>query len=87
MSFALEAFFSSFVLTVDLSAHTIGVLFTKQSPVKMYSGRSPQFSASDFILKFLIHLNLTFVQGDRYGSITSRHPTGPAPFVEEDFCF
>jgi hypothetical protein len=34
-----------------------------------YAFCSVRFSVSRFILKFLIHLDLSFVQGDRYGSI------------------
>jgi hypothetical protein len=43
------------------------------------------------MLRPLIHLDLSFVQGDRYGSICILLPAGiqvrPAPFVEETFFF
>jgi hypothetical protein len=57
---------------VDLTA--IGVLFWKLSPVPMSSRQFPtfcsiRFSLSGFTLRSLIHLNLSFVKDDRYGSI------------------
>ena len=81
---------------VDHCAWTIGVLLRKLSPVSMRARllltfSSISFSAFGFMLRSLIHLDLSCVQGDRYGSIcissTCRHPVRPAPFVEDAFFF
>ena len=77
MSFNLQKSFSFMrfhLLILDLSAWAIGVLFRKLSPVPMSSRLLPtfcsiRFSVSGFTLRSLIHLDLNFVQGDRYGSI------------------
>jgi hypothetical protein len=47
------------------------VMFRKLSPVPMCSKLFPTFSSirfmvSDFMLRFLLHLDLNFVQGDKY---------------------
>ena len=64
------------LLIVDLSAYAtgIGVLFGKLSPVQMCprlfpSFSSIRFSVSGFMLRSLIQLELSYVHGDRYGSI------------------
>jgi hypothetical protein len=49
-------------------------MFKKLSPVPMHSRVFPtlssiRFNASVFMLRHLIHLDLSIVQGDRYGSI------------------
>ena len=64
-------FHEDHLLIHDLSAWAIGVLFKKSSPVLM---NSRQFSISVLLdlvhlLRSLTHLDLTFVQGDRYGFI------------------
>ena len=77
VSFVLQKLFSfmrSHFLKVDLHAQAIRVLFSKLSPVPMCSRQFPTFSSvrlsiSLLIMRSLIHLNLNFVQGDRYGSI------------------
>ena len=58
----------------DLRARTIGVLFRKFSPVPMSSKVFPTFSSNSFSVpglmwRSLIHLHLSFVQGDKKGSI------------------
>jgi hypothetical protein len=62
----------------------------------MRSGLFPTFSSitfsiSSFMLKSLIHMDLSFVQGEKYGYIlhssTCRHPVRPAQFVENAFFF
>jgi hypothetical protein len=50
------------------------VLFRKLTPVPVSSRLFPtfssiRFSVSGFMLRSLIHLDLSFVQGDKYGSI------------------
>jgi hypothetical protein len=77
VSFALQKLFSfmrSHLSIVDLRALAIGVLFRKLSPIptssRLFSSFSSiRFSVSAFTLRSLIHLNLSFVQGDKYGSI------------------
>ena len=67
-----EAFqFHEVSIIVYLSACTVGVLFRKLSPVAMCWRLFPtfssiKFSVSGFMLRALIHLDLSFVQGDRY---------------------
>ena len=73
MSFALQKFFSfrrSHLLIVSLSVYAAGVLFRKWFPVPMRSSVLPTFSSVRFsvtvsILRSLIHLDLSFVHGDR----------------------
>jgi hypothetical protein len=75
--FALQKLFSfmrSHLSIVDLRAWAIGVLFGKISPVLMCSRLfltffSIRFSISGFMWRSLIHLDLSFVQGDKNGSI------------------
>ena len=77
MSFALlklSSFMRSHLSIFDLRARTIGVLFRKFLPVPMSSRlfltfSSITFSVSGFMLRALIHLDLSFVQGDKYGSV------------------
>lgn len=64
----------SHLLIVDLSAWATGVLFRKSSPLPVSSRLFPSFSSirfsvSDFKLRFLVHLDLSFVHGYKYGSI------------------
>jgi hypothetical protein len=52
------------------------VLLRKMSPLPMQFSLLPtfsfiRFSVSGFVLRFLIPLNLCFVQGDRHGSLCS----------------
>ena len=58
------------LLIVDLRAWAIGVLFRNLSPVLMSSSYFPlsllRFSVSSFLL---IYLDLSCVQGDKYGTI------------------
>jgi hypothetical protein len=61
-------------LLVDWSILAIGVLFRKLSSLKCIQGHSPlpppiRFSVTSFKLRTSIHLDLSFVQGDKYGSI------------------
>ena len=77
VSFALQKLFSfrrSHLLIVSLSVCAAGVKFRKWSPVPMHSSVLPtysslRFSVAGFMLRSLIHLDLSFVHGDRYGSI------------------
>jgi hypothetical protein len=59
---------------LDLTAQAIAVLFRKFSPVPISSRLFPTFSSisfsvSGFMWSSLIHLDLTLVQGDKYGSV------------------
>jgi hypothetical protein len=59
-------------LIVDLSACTHDTLFRKTSHVPLTSRLTSIFSSirfSGFILRSLIHLELSFVQGHKFGSI------------------
>ena len=76
--------------------HEAGVLFRKFPPVPMSSRLFPtfsslRFSVSGFMFRSLIHLDLSFVQGDKYGSIfifsTYQQPVRPSSFVEDAFFF
>ena len=77
MSFALQKLFSfrrSHLLIVSLSVCATGVIFRKWSPVSAHSNVLPTFfamrlSVVGFMLRSLIHLDLSFVHGDRYGFI------------------
>ena len=75
MSFALQKLFSSrrsHLLIVSLSVCAAGVLFRKWSPVRsspLPTFSSVRFSVVGFMLRSLIHLDLSFVHGDRYGFI------------------
>ena len=77
VSFASQKLFSlmgSNLSTVDQRARANDALFRKFSPVPMSSRLFPtfcsiRFSVSSFMLRSLIHLDLSFVQGDKYGSI------------------
>jgi len=58
---------------LDLRIWTNGVVFRKSLPVTMSLRLFPtffsiRFSLSGFVLRSLIHLDLSFVQGDKYGS-------------------
>ena len=73
MSFAFQKLFSfrrSHLLIVSLSVCAAGVIFRKWSPVPMRSSVLPtfssiRFSVAGFMLRSLIHLDLSFVHGDR----------------------
>ena len=73
----VEKFFSSirsYLLILDFGAQTIGILFRKLSPVSTSSKPFSSFcsirlSMLDFTLRSLIHLDLSFVQSDKHGSI------------------
>jgi hypothetical protein len=70
----LFSFMRSHLSIVDLIAWATGILFRKLSLVPMCSRlfstfSSIRFSVSVFMLRSLIHLDLSFVQGDKYGSI------------------
>jgi len=77
MSFVLQklsSFMRSHLSILDLRAWAIGVLFRKCTPLRMSSRLFPtfssiRFSVSGFMLRSLIHLDLSFVQGDEYRSI------------------
>ena len=60
------------LLTISLSVCAIGVIFRKRSPVKMGSSVLTTFCSVRFkVVGFMcvICLNVSFVYGDRYGSI------------------
>jgi hypothetical protein len=93
---ALKNIFSfkrSHELIIDLSASAAAVLFRHLSPAPMRSRQfptlsSPRFSMYSFMSWSLIHLDLSFVQGDSYGSIwILLHQLRPASFVEDAFFF
>jgi hypothetical protein len=75
--FALETlcnFMRSHLLILDLTAQAIGVLFRNLSPVPIYSRifttfSSISFTVSGFMWSSSNHLDLSFVQGDKNGSI------------------
>ena len=78
VSFALQKLLSfrrrSYLLIIALSVCATGVIFSKWSPVPMHSRPLPTlpsigFSVTGFMLRSLIHLDLSFVGGNRYGSI------------------
>jgi len=65
----------SHLLILDLRAEAIFVLFRKFSPVPMCLRLFSNFSSinssvSGLMWRFLIHLDLSFVQGDKNGSIS-----------------
>ena len=62
------------LLTFDLKAWAVDVLFRKLSSVTMSSKIfliifSIWFILSSFMLQYWIHLDLSFVQADKYGSV------------------
>jgi hypothetical protein len=77
VSFALQKlcnFMRSHLSILDHTAQAIAVLFRNFSPVPISSRlfltfSSINFSVSGFIWSSLIHLDLSFVQGDKNGSI------------------
>ena len=77
ISFALQkllSFRKSHLLIVALSVCATGVIFRKWSPVPMRSSVLPTFSSMrfsvvGFMLRSLIHVDLSFVHDERYGSI------------------
>ena len=77
VSFALQKLLSfrrSHLFIVALIVCATGVICRKWSPVPMCCRVLPTFSSIRFsvfrlILRSLIHLDLSFVHGDRYGSI------------------
>ena len=77
VSFALQkllSFMWSYLLIIDLSVCATGVLFRKLFPVLIHAKLFLTFSFARvhynwIYVESLIHLNLSFVQGDRYGSI------------------
>ena len=77
VSFALQKlcnFIRSHLSILDLTAQTIAVLFRNFSPVPIYSRLFPtffsiRFVVSGFMWMSLIHLDLSFVQGDKKSNI------------------
>ena len=77
MFFALQKLFSfrrSHLLIVSLSVCATGVIFRKWPSMPLCSSVLPtfssiRFSVAGFMLRPLIHLDLSFVHGDRYGPI------------------
>jgi hypothetical protein len=77
VSFALRKlcnFMRSHLSILDLTAQAITVLFRNFSPVSISSRLSPTFSSINFIVsglmwRSLVHLDLSFVQGNKSGSI------------------
>jgi hypothetical protein len=77
VSFALQKlcnFMRSHLSILDLTAQTIGVLLRNLSLVPIswrffHTFSSISFSVSGFMWRFLIHLDLSVVQGDKNGSI------------------
>ena len=81
MSFALQKLLSfrrSYLLIVSHSVCATGVIFRKWAPVLMHSSVlstffSMRFNVIGFMLRSLIHLDLSFVHADRYRSISILH--------------
>jgi hypothetical protein len=77
VSFALQKlcnFMRSHLSVLDLTAQAIAVLFRNFSPVPISLRVFPtfcsiNFSVSGLMWRSLIHLDLSFVQGDKNGSI------------------
>ena len=77
VSFVLQKlcnFMRSHLSILDLTVQAIAVLFRNFSPVPISSRLlttfpSKNFSVSGFMWRSLIHLDLSFVQGDKNGSI------------------
>ena len=77
VSFALQKlcnFMGSHLSILDLTAQAIAVLFRNFSPVPISLRVFPTFSSinfsvSGFMWSSLIHLDLSFVKGDKNGSI------------------
>ena len=77
VSFALQKlcnFMRSHLSILDLITQTIDVLFRNFSPVPIASRLFPTFSSinftvSGFMWRSLIHLDWSFIQGDKNGSI------------------
>ena len=68
------SFMRSHLLIDDLRVYATCILLRKWSPVPVHSRTlltfsSIRFSVIGFMLRPLIHLDLSFVHGDRYGSI------------------
>ena len=78
---------------IVLSVCATRVIFGKWSALHIRSRLLPIFSSIrfnvvGFILKFLVHLDLSFMHGDGYGSICILlHSLMPAPFAEDAFFF
>ena len=97
VSFPLEKLFSfmrSHLSIGDLNAWAIDVVFRKLSPEPRRSRLFPtfssiRFSVSGFMLRSLIHLDLSYVQSNKIRvylhSSTCRHPVRPTSFVEDAF--
>ena len=76
VSFALQKLcncMKSHLSILDLTAQAIAILFRNISPVSISSRFFPTFScinlnASHFMWSSLIHIDLSFVQGDKNGS-------------------
>ena len=77
LSFDLQkgfTFMMFFLLILDLSVRAMGVLLRKLFPIPMSSRLFPTFCSISldvyrFIMRSLIHLDLSDMQGDKYGSI------------------
>ena len=77
VSFALQKlcnFMKSHLSILNLTAQAIAVLFRNFPPVPISSRVFPTFSSINFsvsglMLRSLIHLDVSFVQGDKNGSI------------------
>ena len=77
MSFALQKLLSfrrSYLLIVSHSVCATGIIFRKRFPVPVHSSvlftfSSVRFSVIGFMLKSLIQMDLSFLHGNRYGSI------------------
>ena len=70
----LLSFRRSHLIIIVLSVYATGVIFRKWSHVPMHWRLLPtfssiRFSVVRFILRCLLHLDLSFKHGDRYGSI------------------
>ena len=83
-------------MSILLSSCVISVLFKKLFSMPIHSRLSPTFSSiifsvSSFMLKYLIHLCLSFVQVNRHESTCVLLHTSiqldQAPFVEDAFFF
>jgi hypothetical protein len=73
VSFALQKlcnFMRSHLSILDLTAQAIAILFRNFFPLCPYLQGFPPLSVSGFMWSSLIHLDLSYVQGDKNGSIS-----------------
>ena len=86
--FSLQKLFSfmrPYLLSISVSVLLVSCAFKTTSNFLFI-----RVSVTGFMLRSLIHLDLSFVQGNRYGclhSSTCQHPVMPERFVEDSVFF